>query len=82
MPMTPGDAGDVIPCEADPDYECVRLGSQSPASTVATPPDETPDTPGGLRLCPEGYVPRRRRRPYRLEGKVVRRDQPPTHNAT
>jgi len=80
MSVTPGDPHDVIPCEADPDYECVRRGSQSPEGTIAAPPDESQNAPGATRLCPDGYVPRRRRRPYKLEGKVVRRDQPPKHN--
>jgi hypothetical protein len=71
---------DVIPCERDPDFECVRLGSQAAGGAVATPPGESAAS-GGEPLCPEGYVPRHRRRSYRLEGKVVRRDEPPTRNA-
>lgn len=77
----PDEPPDVIPCEVDPTYECVRLGSQVPPGTaIAAPPDpgSAPHQPS--RLCPEGYVPRRRRRPYRLEGKLVRPDDAPTQS--
>lgn len=77
----PAGAPDVIPCELDPMYECVRLDSQAASGRVATPP---PSDEGqhGRRLCPEGYVPRRRRRRYQLAGKriVDPGGQPPTRN--
>ncbi len=66
---------DVIPCPSNPDFECVRTASQTPTGEIAAPPDPGM---GGANveeaLCPEGYVPRRRRDPYTLEGKVIRRD--------
>ncbi len=68
---------DVIPCERDPDFECVRLGSQAAEDTVATPPGDSADV-AGEQLCPEGYVPRHRRHSYRLEGKVARGERPAT----
>lgn len=77
MPLDPPrDGPDVIPSPLDPDVECVRIGSQAHGEGDAQPP------PGGApeataeeleSPCPEGYVPRRRRRPpYDLDGKVVR----------
>lgn len=67
------DPPDVIPCESNPDFECVRTASQTPTGGIATPPD--PGTQADTdALCPEGYVPRRRRKPYRSEGKVIRKD--------
>jgi hypothetical protein len=66
----PPDAPDVIPCEIDPAYECVRIGSQTASGQLATPPPSgEPDRE--RRLCPEGYVPRRRRRQYQLAGKRI-----------
>jgi hypothetical protein len=79
----PDDLPDVIPCEVDPAYECVRLGSQVPDGAVAAPPEPGTAVPQHPRLCPDGYVPRRRRRPpYRLEGKLVRPDGSPTHRSS
>lgn len=80
MPLKSNDARDVIPCEADPDYECVRIGSQTADDSVATPPPAVAEAPGGRRLCPDGYVPRRRRRPYDVQGKRVVRNEPPERN--
>ena len=72
--MKSQDPPDVIPCEADPDYECVRIGAQESRATIATPPPSGATAPGGPHLCPEGYAPRRRRAPYDLKGKrIVRR---------
>jgi hypothetical protein len=70
---------DVIPSAVDPDYECVRLGSQVPSGEVAAPPGPAPER--GTRLCPDGYVPRRRRRTdYDLRGKSVVTGDPPERN--
>ncbi len=80
MPLTPNDERDVIPCEADPDYECVRIGSQTTDGGMATPPPGVAETPDARRLCPDGYVPRRRRRPYDVQGKRVVRNAPPERN--
>lgn len=77
--MTPGDAPDVIPSEVDPAYDCVRLGSTSAEPDVAQPPPGGHEG-GGPGLCPEGYVPRRRRAPYRAEGKHLVSEKPPEHN--
>jgi hypothetical protein len=75
--MTDPDPPDVLPCEADPDYECVRIGSQANvADGPASPPPGGRDP--GPPLCPDGYVPRRRRdRNYTAEGKVIRPAAPP-----
>ena len=77
--MTRAERPDVIPSEVDPDYDCVRLGSATHGEDVASPP------PGGrdsseAPLCPEGYVPRRRRRPYEAKGKRIISDEPPVRN--
>jgi len=68
----------VIPSPFDPDYECV------PVATEGEPPPSPPpggqDEPPGPRLCPDGYVPRRRRREYDLDGKVIRTHRPAEHN--
>jgi hypothetical protein len=74
------DGPDVIPSTVDPDYECVRLGSQEPSGEVATPPTPSP-VDEAPRLCPDGYVPRRRRRTdYDLDGKSVVTGDPPERN--
>jgi hypothetical protein len=79
VPLTEGDRLDVIPSEVDPDYECVRLGSTIPDGTLATPPPGGRGSEGS-RLCPEGYAPRRRRKPYRAEGKrAIREGTPGRH---
>ena len=72
----------VIPSSVDPDVECVRMDTQVPSGELAQPPaspsiggDESP------RLCPEGYVPRRRkRRDYNLKGKEIVSGTPPKRN--
>ncbi len=81
MPVTPDPRPDVIRSEVDPDFDCVRLGSTAPGGRVATPPgpDEAHAT-GAPRLCPEGYVPKRRREPYESEGKRVISEKPPRRN--
>ncbi|MFI5959356.1 hypothetical protein [Cryptosporangium sp. NPDC051539] len=64
---------DVIPSAVDPEIECVRIDGP----VAAAPPGGRPDEPGP---CPEGYVPRRRRRPYGLDGKSVLTGRPPEQN--
>jgi hypothetical protein len=77
----PVDGPDVIPSPVDPDVECVRIGSQDPTGVVAAPPPGGQGDAGGSGLCPDGYVPRRRRRPdARFEGKRVRTDRPAERN--
>jgi hypothetical protein len=72
---------DVIPCPNHPDLECVRIGSPAHGGHSVQPPPEPndgerpegTDSPEWARLCPEGYVPRRLRRPpYELDGKRIR----------
>jgi hypothetical protein len=80
----PVEGPDVIPSEVDPDYECVRIGG----SEHSGPPPEPPPDPGaeeehqsGGGLCPDGYVPRRRRRArYELDGKKIRSTRPAERN--
>src|SRR5579864_2237904 len=61
----------VIPSPVDPEYECVPAPPGAGEEHLATPPDPT-QAPGTRRLCPDGYVPRRRK-DYRLRGKLVER---------
>lgn len=82
----PGGPG-IIRSLVDPRYECVPLGTGSPDGRVSQPPpgdvttDEAVTASDQLpRLCPEGYVPRRRRPPYASDGKVVHTGAPPLHN--
>jgi hypothetical protein len=73
------DKPDVFPSPVDPDYECVPIDS----ATATPPPGPTDDAkadPAATQLCPDGYVPRRRRAPYRLEGKKIKTSEPPTRN--
>jgi len=81
VPVTPGsgEPPDVIPSEVDADYDCVRMGATAPDGVVAAPPPGG-DESDGPTLCPDGYVPRRRRRPYRSVGKRIVTDGPPEHN--
>ncbi len=71
----PVDEDGVIPSPVDPDYECVPV-----SRSVPRPPPGGQDEPPGPRLCPEGYVPRRRRRTYDLDGKVIRSSGPAERN--
>ena len=76
------DERDIIPSPVDPDYECVPIGDAT-SGRQPTPPDQsgTPvDEPKAQRLCPDGYVPRRKRRPYHLEGKEGRTGEPTERN--
>jgi len=72
----------VIPSPVDPDVDCIRVDLQTPSGEIAQPPG--PDPPGAdaaPRLCPEGYVPvRRKQRDYTLKGKVVVSDTEPKRN--
>lgn len=69
----------VIPSPVDPDYECVPTGGTAGESPVVPPPGGL-EEPAGPRLCPEGYVPRRRRRTYPLQGKLIRPSPSPVRN--
>lgn len=69
--MTPGDElPPVLPSAPDDEYECVLVDPEAARAPSASERGES--------LCPPGYVPRRKRRaPYRLQGKeVVSEDQP------
>jgi hypothetical protein len=69
----PGDLPDVIPSAVDPDVECVRVATAGGAAKLIPPDEEPVPDANGSQPCPEGYVPRRRRRPpYELEGKIIR----------
>jgi len=71
----------VVPSAVDPDVECVRIDSQTPTGGIAQSPEPSePDGSSGPPLCPEGYVPRRRRQPRTLDGKRVVTDSAPTRN--
>jgi hypothetical protein len=75
---------DIIPSTVNPDYECVRIGGSAHPELAEPPPEASPhEEESGPALCPQGYVPRRRRRPsYELEGKQIRSAGPPEHNPT
>jgi hypothetical protein len=72
----------VIPSPIDPDVECVRIDTQTPSGDVAGPPSPPAAAGEGTpKLCPDGYVPRRRQRAdYTLEGKRVVGKGPPIRN--
>ncbi|MFI8521807.1 hypothetical protein ACIGEZ_28925 [Streptomyces sp. NPDC085481] len=88
------DRPEVIPSEVDPDVECVRIdladdqGDQGEHGGPPPSPGPVEDVPGppsapavhGKRLCPEGYLPRRRHRDYTLDGKRIVSDSPPIPN--
>ncbi len=76
----PVDGPDVIPSPVDSAYECVRQDLQDPTGKVAEPPTGRQTEAALPELCPEGYVPRRRRHHYRLDGKRVQTGQPPERN--
>jgi hypothetical protein len=78
MPVDPSGKRKILPSSVDPEYDCVPIGSQTPDGRIATPPDD--DEREAEPLCPEGYVPQRRRRKYSLEGKVVITDTEPKRN--
>ena len=60
----------VIPSPVDTRYECVPVPADT--SDQPTPPPGGQPEPDAARLCPEGYVPRLKRKTYRLEGKSIR----------
>lgn len=66
----------VIPSEVDPDIECVRIDD---AGSRAQPPGDLTNG-DGPKPCPDGYLPRRRRRDYHLDGKRAVTDTPPLRN--
>jgi hypothetical protein len=70
----------VIPSPIDSDYECIRIDVAAGGELPARPPLADEPEPEGARLCPEGYVPRRRRRRYELEGKRIRSSRPAQRN--
>ncbi|MDQ1031661.1 hypothetical protein QF035_009243 [Streptomyces umbrinus] len=82
------DHPEVIPSEVDPDVECVRIDRTDDRAGPPPSPDlpeegsGPPSAPAveGRRLCPEGYLPRRRHRDYTLDGKRVVSDSPPIPN--
>lgn len=67
----------VIPSAVDPDIECVRIDE---ADSPAEEPPGGLTTTGGPKPCPDGYLPRRRRRDYHLDGKRAVTDTPPVRN--
>ncbi len=71
---------EVIPSPVDPDYECVRIDTAAGGKAPAAPPPGGEPEPEEPRICPDGYVPRRRRRTYELEGKRIRSSGPPQRN--
>ncbi|MCZ4095314.1 hypothetical protein [Streptomyces sp. H39-C1] len=70
---------DIIPSEVDPDVECVRIDD---AGDLAEPPEApVPADAQEPKLCPDGYLPRRRSRGDQpLAGKRVITDEPPIRN--
>lgn len=60
----------MLTSEIDPKYECIPIQSQSLSGEIATPPPGD-EVDSGQRLCPEGYVPRLKRKSYLLEGKEI-----------
>ena len=70
-----------IPSPVDPDVECVRTDTQVPSGELAQPPGPSPTSDDSPSLCPDGYVPSRRRRSdYTLNGKEIVTGTPPTRN--
>jgi hypothetical protein len=71
----------IIPSPVDPDVECVRIDTQVPSGELAQPPGPSPTDGDDSHLCPDGYVPRRRRRrDYTLKGKQIVTSTPPKRN--
>ena len=58
----------------------MRAGGLCTARPPPGPTDASNADPAVTQLCPDGYVPRRRRAPYRLEGKQIKTSEPPTRN--
>jgi hypothetical protein len=78
MSVEPGSGSGIFPSLVDPECDCVPIGSQTPDGRVAAPPSD--DEGDAEPLCPEGYVPQRRRRKYDLEGKMVVTNAEPERN--
>jgi hypothetical protein len=78
MSVEPGSGSGIFPSLIDPECDCVPIGSQTPDGRVAAPPSD--DEGDAEPLCPEGYVPQRRRRKYDLEGKMVVTNAEPERN--
>jgi hypothetical protein len=76
----PVEGPDVIPSPVDPDYECIRVDGRARPPGAGAEPDRPEEGAAPAALCPDGYVPRRKRRNYTLEGKEVRTGEPPLHN--
>ena len=74
----PDHQGSVIPSLVDPDVECVEVEVAGGGPTAQPPGPST--EPSGVPPCPDGFVPRRRRRTYELDGKVIRTGQPAVRN--
>lgn len=55
----------------DPDFECIPIDSQTSNGPLASPPPGGKEEHSNRRLCPEGYIPRRKRKSYKLQGKVI-----------
>ncbi len=79
---TDDDHPPIIPSPVDPDIVCIRIDTQVPSGELAQPPGQAPTGGGDTRkLCPDGYVPRRRRRrDYTLEGKRIVTNARPKRN--
>lgn len=67
---------EVLRSTVDPLYDCVPIDSQTPDGNIAEPPPDGIEQEG-QSLCPDGYVPRLRRRDYGLSGKQVITGKPP-----
>ncbi|MGJ5675588.1 MAG: hypothetical protein ACR9NN_18555 [Nostochopsis sp.] len=60
----------IFTSEINPDYECIPIESQTPTGEIASPPPGG-EAYSGQRLCPDGYVPRLKRKRYLLRGKEI-----------
>jgi hypothetical protein len=60
----------IFTSEINPNYECVPIESQTPSGEIASPPPGG-EAESGQRLCPDGYVPRLKRKRYLLRGKEI-----------
>ncbi|MGH3241144.1 MAG: hypothetical protein ACRDNL_12250 [Spirillospora sp.] len=72
----PVEGPEVVPSTVDDAYECVRADLDD----TARPPGPQPPEATRPGLCPEGYVPRLKRRDYELHGKRVETGTPPERN--
>ena len=70
---------DIFVSSVNPEYECVRISVAYPGG-LSTPPPDLParESSHETPVCPEGYVPRPRRRGhYQLRGKTLLSSSPP-----